>query len=434
MQFLGLDIKRSNPATPAREQRSSPENPSTSLSNPDAWFYEAVGSSASGVTVSAKSALGIAAYSAAVGRRARTIGSLSCKVFKKTSLGSEPDFEHPLYNLLNRQPHPLYNSFIFFQTLVTNLDTKGVAYARIIRDGMGMVKQLELVEPEQVMDLQKTTNNNYFYIVNVMDTMGRQTKTTVALGDMITLKGLTFDGWTALNPIKQHRATFSGGLSSKEYVSKFYENGAHINYAVEVPFEMSQTAKANFESNWQKIFSGLRNAFKKPFMLDKGAKLHPLKMTPADAQMTESNKEMVTEMARIADVPAHMVGAGENMTFSSVEVMVTDFVQYSLRNTIRQLEMELENKCLSRKEKEDRSHEIRFNLDSLLQGDIKTRTEKGINEIKWGLITVNEYRRLNGYNEIEGGDVLFNPINMFVTKEGETPKNPAFEQQPTTVQ
>jgi HK97 family phage portal protein len=431
MQLFGLDIKRSNPAASARSVRSI-ENPSTSLSNPDAWLYDAFGSSSNGVSVSAKSVLGIPAYAAAVGRRARTIGSLSCKVFKKTELGTEPDYEHPLYNLLNRQPHPLYNSFIFFQTLVTNLDTRGVAYARIIRNrGTGEVSQLELVEPANVVDLQKTGSGNYFYIVNTTDTMGRTERKTVALGDMVVLKGLTFDGFTALNPVQQHKATFSGGLSSKEYVSKFYENGAHINYAVEVPFEMSPTAKSNFESTWQKLFSGIRNAFRKPFILDKGAKLHPLKMTPADAQMTESNRANVEDMARIADVPAHMVGAGENMTFSSVEVMVTDFVQYSLRNTIRQLEMELENKCLSRAERDGRTHEIHFNLDSLLQGDIKTRTEKGINEIKWGLITVNEYRRLNGYNEIQGGDVLFNPINMFVTKEGETPVNPAFEQQPT---
>lgn len=432
MQLFGLDISRRSNA-PAAPQRRSLENPSTSLSNPDAWFYEAVGSSASGVSVSAKSNLGIPAYAAAVGRRARTIGSLSCKVFKKTDLGSEPDYEHPLFSLLNRQPHPLYNSFIFFQTLVTNLDTRGVAYARIIRSRVtGDVQRLELIEPGDVLDLQKTTSGNYFYIVNSKDTMGGVKKDTVALNDMIVLKGLTFDGFTALNPSSLHKDTFSGGLSGKKYVSAFYENGAHINYAVEVPFEMSPTAKNNFESTWKKIFSGLRNAFSKPFLLDKGAKLHPLKMTPADAQMTEANEAMVTEMARITDVPAHMIGAGKNMTFSSVEVMVTDFVQYSLRNTIRQLEIELENKCLSRSERDGRTHEIRFNLDSLLQGDIKTRTEKGINEIKWGLITPNEYRRLNGYNEVQGQDVFFNPINMFVTKEGQEPANPAFEQQPTT--
>ena len=409
------------------------ENPSTSLSNPDAWLYDAFGSSSNGVAVSAKSVLGIPAYAAAVGRRARTIGSLSCKVFMKNNLGTEPDYAHPLYNLLNRQPHPLYNSFIFFQTLVTNLDTRGVAYARIIRNrGTGEVSQLELVEPTNVLDLQKTSSGNYFFIVNTTDTMGRTKRETVALGDMIVLKGLTFDGFTALNPTQQHKSTFSGGLSSKEYVSKFYENGAHINYAVETPMELSPTAKNNLENAWQKIFSGLRNAFKKPFILDKGAKLHPLKMTPADAQMTESNRAIVEDMARIADVPAHMVGAGDNMTFSSVEVMVTDFVQYSLRNTIRQLEMELENKCLSRAERDGRTHEIRFNLDSLLQGDIKTRMEKGINEFKWGLIDKNEYRSLNGYNAVENGDVFFNPINMFVTKTGDEPVNPAFEQQPTT--
>lgn len=434
MQLFGLEISRKSDRTAPRRQQRSIENPSTSLSNPDSWLYDAFGSSVNGVSVNAKSALGIAAFSAAVGRRSRTIGSLSCKVYKRTELGSEPDYEHPLFSLLNRQPHPLYNSYIFFQTLVTNLDTHGEAFARIVRGTDGNVKRFELLKNEQVIDLQATTNGNYFYIVELRDTMGRTKKSTVPLADMLVLKGLTFDGFTALNPLQQHKATFESGLSNREYVSQFYKNGAHIPFAIETPFDLTLTAKQNMESYWQRVFSGLRNAFRRPFILDRGAKLHQMKLTPADAQMTETNKNTVEEMARIADVPPHMIGAGERFTFSSVETMQIDFVQYSLRNTIRQLEIELENKCLTRDEQNRRTHEIRFNLDSLLQGDIKTRTEKGINEVKWGIITPNEYRRNNNYNEMAGGDVLFNPINMFVTKQGEEPVNPAFEPQPDNAQ
>ena len=426
--FLGIT---SNRKAKQPERRSSPENPSTSLSNPDSWFLEAVGASPNGVTVSAKTALSIPAFYAAVGRRSRTIGSLSCKVYKKTALGSEPDYAHPLYNLLNRQPHPLYNSFVFFQTLIVNLDTKGVAYAEIMRDGSGNVSQFVIHEPQNVRDLQVTPSGNYFYIVDTTNKKGEKVTKSVALFDMIVLKGMSFDGITALNPVNLQKDTFSTGLSGKMYASKFYENGAQIAYAVEAPMELTLTAKTNFWAEWKKVFSGIKNAFSRPFILDKGMKLHPLKMTPADAQMGETSKYMVEEAARIADVPAHMIGAGERFTFSSIEMMQTDFVQYSLRNTLRQLEIELENKCLSRSEREGRTHEIRFNIDSLLQGDIKTRTEKNINELKWGIITVNEYRRLNGYNEIEGGDVTFNPLNMFVTPAGQTPVNPAFtETQP----
>lgn len=407
---------------PRRRQVRSMENPSISLSDESHW--DMFGASANGVTVNKKTALSNTAHWAAINRRAKTVGSLSCKVFQRTELGSEPDFQHPLYNLLNRQPHPLYSSFIFWQTLITNLDTDGVAYAHIMRSN-GTPQRLEIIQKSQVLDLQKTSNGNYFFIVNKTDTLGKIKRTTIALADMIWLRGLTFDGIDALDPTRMHKDTFSAGQASTRYASSFYENGAQIQYAVETPMQMSPTARQNMDNEFARRFSGLKRAFKSLFYVDKGAKLHELSMKPADAALIDVKKQTAREISRIDDVPGHMIGDGERFTFSSTEIMQLDFVQYSLRNTIKQLELELENKLLTRSELNSRSHKIRFNLDSLLRGDTKTRSEKLINEFKWGLITKNEYREKQDYNRDEGGNYYFNPVNMFPSKQGEEPKNPA---------
>lgn len=411
---LSFNFSKKKPQNGNGERRSSPENPSTSLANPDTWLLNLFGASENGVTVNYETALGIPAYWAAVKRRAGTIASLQIGVWKKTKLGSERSEEHPLDYLLSAQPHPLYNSFIFFQTLITCMDVYGNGYARIERDDVGGVARFHIVRPPEVREIiQEKLSNDYFYIIDINE-FGQQKSLPVKVEDMIHLRGLTLTGLMALDPVKTQRETFRAALSNSAYESNFYENGAHVNYALEVPSNFSPTMKETFFTQWRKVFSGVANAFKRPLIIDGGAKLHQLKMTPADAAMVEAKKAKTIDMARIQDVPLHMIGAGENQTFASVEVMMTDFVQYSIRNTVKQLENEFNNKAFSPKDLKSGKYFIRINMDSLLRGDAKARTEKLESEVKWGIITRNEAREMAGYNKMEGSETYMTPANMNV--------------------
>ena len=404
--------------------RNSPENPSTSLSNPESWFTEWATGGGASATVTDRQAVGIPAFWAAVGRRAKTIASLSFEVFRETELGSEPDKRHPLYHVINKQPHPLFNSFTFRQALITHLDISGNAYAEIIRDGIGRPKRFEIHEPKTVEDIQRIEEPGrepaYFYILNE-NKWGKQTRRAIAVGDMIHLKGLSMDGYFGMNPISTHRETLGSGKAATEYENRFFNNNAHIAYAIEMPMQVSPTAKNNIDDNWKRFWTGLKNAFTKPFILDNGAKLHKLSLSPQEAMLVDSKKNTAIEVSRISDVPPHMLGAGENFTFSSVEVMVNDFVMYSIRNTVKQLESEFNNKCFTPSEVRSGSHFVRLNIDSLLRGDTATRVKKMETEVKWGVITKNEAREMMGYNKDPKGDVYLTPLNMTTLAEDETP-------------
>ena len=408
-----------------RVERRSLENPNISLSNADYWGM--FGASPNAITVNKKTALSIPAFNAATGRRGRTIGSLSCKIFEKTDKGLEAATDHPLYNLLNRRPHPLINRAHFWTAFVCNLDTDGEAFAEVVRKN-GVATQLNIIQKSDVKDIQLTPEGNYFFIVEkeqVLKGRLQTVKKSLSSENMIWVRDLSFDGITPLNKVQTFKTTLATGIAANQYSNKFFEGGAQIPFAVESPLAMSPAGKTRFYQEFERLFSGIKNFFKRPFILDKGMKLHQLKMTPQEAEMTTTKKQVTEETARIHDVPAHMIGAGERFTFSSIEMMQTDFVQYSLRNTIIQIQLELENKLLSKSEQGQ--YKIKFNLDSLLQGDIKTRTEKLINEYKWGLLQKNEYRKMSGYLKDEGGDIYFNPVNMFVSKKDETPLNPAIQ-------
>ena len=405
-------------------QKRSAENPNSSLSNPDNWFVDYVTQGGSGKKrINDKQALSIPAMYSAIGRRAKTIASLSWEVYRNTDLGAVRAPNHPLHYVISKSPHPLFNSFTFRQSLITHLDLYGNAYAEIIRDGNTRPRQFVIHHPRTVEDIKKVTEPGrepqYFYIVNEEE-FGQTKRRAIPVGDMIHLKGLTIDTYFGISPVSAHSETLSAGVAATEYENSFFSNNAHIAYAIEMPMQVSPAAKQNIESAWKRFWGGIKNAFTKPFILDAGAKLHKISNSPQEAMLTDAKKGTVVDVSRITDVPPHMLGAGENFTFSSVEVMVNDFVMYSIRNTVKQFESEFNLKCFTPSEVRNETYFTRLNIDSLLRGDTATRSKKMETEVKWGVITKNEAREMMGYNKIEDGDVFLTPLNMTTLAENET--------------
>ena len=60
----------------------------------------------------------------------------------------------------------------------------------------------------------------------------------------------------------------------------------------------------------------------------------------------------------------------------------------------------------------DSEYYIRFNMDGLLRGDIRSRYEAYTKGRQWGWISANDVRKLENMAPIEGGDAYLQPLNM----------------------
>jgi HK97 family phage portal protein len=387
----------------------------TNLRDPDRWFGELFGMpTAAGVNVNVKTALSIPTFWAALKKRGGTIGSLSCEIFENTPTGAKPAPKHPLYNLVNSKPHPLYNSFVFWMTLVVNVDAKGDGFVRIRRKSMNARPfRLDLVMKEDVLDLIEMDDGQFYYIINEKK-VGNPTPTqkAVSIDDMIHIRGLSMDGLFSEDPIQINKECFGGGIAANKYTSAFFGNNAHVNFVIESPQLMSDKARTKFNSWWSRTVSGMKNAFKNPIILDQGSKLHKISLNPQEASLEESKKSVAADAARIVDTPAHMVGLLDKATFSNIEVQNNEFLMFSIRNTLKQIETEFNNKIFSTSETNKQKYFIRFNLDSLLRSDAESRTKKLETEIKWGIISRDEARQLAGYQTEPNNNFILTPMNM----------------------
>jgi len=132
-------------------------------------------------------------------------------------------------------------------------------------------------------------------------------------------------------------------------------------------------------------------------------------MTAEDAQLLETRKFQVIEIARAFGVPPHMVGETSASTSwgSGIEQMSIGFVRYTLGPHLRRIEQELNRKLWPRSPR----YFVEFNRDGLLAGDSKTESEVISKSLggpgAQGWMTVNEARRIKNLPPVPGGDVLY---------------------------
>lgn len=131
------------------EARASLENPSTPLSDPDAWEAFTGGyMSDTGLTVTPEKALTSAPVFRAVNLIARDVGKLPLVVYQRDGIGKGKASTHPAYKLLRYKANPSLNALAFRQSLTAQAVLKGNAYAYIERLGDGTPVALYPINPD----------------------------------------------------------------------------------------------------------------------------------------------------------------------------------------------------------------------------------------------------------------------------------------------
>jgi len=186
---------------------------------------------------------------------------------------------------------------------------------------------------------------------------------------------------------------------------------------------LTAEARDRVTDSFSKNYLGLSNAGKVP-VLDVGMKFVPLSLSPDDAQFVESHKLSIPEVARIFNIPPHLIADLDRSTFNNIEQLSREFVTYTLRPWIKQWEAELNRKLFLEEEKG--RFRVRFNINSLLRGDTASQSQQIDTVMKWGIMSINEVRQtFFDMNPIDGevGDKNLVPLNMVDPQQGNNENN-----------
>lgn len=367
--------------------------------------------SASGANVSPSTAMQLSAVYACVRILAETVASLPLHLMRyNDSGGKEKAITHPLYYLIHDQPNEEMTSFVFRETMMTQLLLWGNAYAQKVYNGYGeLIGLYPLLSSNMTVERNERGQLIYRYVIE-SDQKDAGSLVTLRREDVLHIPGLGFNGLVGFSPISMARQAIGTALACEEFGGKFFANGTMPSGVIEHPGTIKDV-KA-FREKWQEAFAGAANAGKTP-ILENGMKFNKISINPQDAQFLETRKYQINEIARIYRIPPHMVGDLEKSSFANIEHQSLEFVKYSLDPWVIRWEQGLAKDILSTEEK--RKYYWNMNVDGLLRGDYASRMNGYAVARQNGWMNANDIRAMEDMNLIppeEGGDLYMVNGNM----------------------
>lgn len=392
----------------------------------------------SGAVVNETTAMQVSAVYACVSRIAGAIASMPLSVYERVDGGTRREVDqHDLWWLLNEQPCAEFGAAAWREYMVSQMLLRGDAVAYIYRGTSRNATGVEALipHPRSQVTIQKRKMPSghrgptpLLYTFHTEDGFF-----TVDQGDVLHFPNLGFNGLTSMSAIQYGaRNAIGTAMQAEEFAGKFFSQGAQPQHAITSPMAMTPSQQESFRNAWVAKYSG-NGPTGIPLMLTEGLDIKELSMTAADAQLLESRKWQVIDVARAFGVPPFMIGETEKTSSvgSGVEEMGRWFVQFTLKPHLKRIQDELNRKLWPRRMR----YFTEFDVSELMRGDMRAEGEYYSRAIggpgALGWCTPNEVRRHKNLPPIEGGDKLAHQLAQVPAEPKTEAPEAKDENQPT---
>lgn len=396
------------------------QNPAVSLSSPTAFaeLFGGSAKSAAGVSVTEAKALGVPAIWQAVNVIAGTLGHLPFHLYRNNAGKLEKATNDPLYTVIHDRANAVTSKATFWKHSVSRMLLAGRSYSVILRNKAGKCVGFLPIDESQVVIEQglKDGELQRVYVVN-----GKR----YSYYDILDLPlNLQADGINHLNPISVHKNTIGLMIAAEEYAATLFANGGVPAIFLTGPATMSPAAKDRASTQVEEKLSANR-ANRLVTTLPAGHEVTEIGFDPSKQQLIEMRRFEVTEVSRIMNIAPAMLHDLTSGTFNNVEQQGLNFSQQTILPLVKIIEQELNLKIFGNR---NTTSYVEINMDGLVRGDLKSRTEALARGINTAIYTPNEARSLMNLPADPEGDVLLiQGATIPLSKAGEAPVQPAPE-------
>lgn len=353
---------------------------------------------ASGVMVTAESAMLVAAYKRGVELLAGHVAKTNFCVKR----GSEHDKQHPAYKLLRRWArHHQVSAFEFRRTMMAQVLTRGNAYAYIVRRNMEPVELL-ILDAGQIQPY--LIQGELLYKVNGREKM-------LASSDVIHIKGLGFNGFEGLDPIRYYAKEVLGlAIATQNYAAKYYENGGTPQAYLKTDVPLTDELFNRLKGEAGPLKRSLENPHELPIL--EASDIKAVGLSAEQTQLLSARKDIILDIANLLGLPPHKLGLAISSSYGSLEEENDAFREDALEPWLCQFESEFA-KLLTEDEQEQETHDIEAERDDIKRLKLVDAADY-LSKLTGSqpLATVNEARAKIGLPPVEGGDDLSKPLNM----------------------
>jgi len=295
---------------------------------------------------------------------------------------------------------------LFYITAVYLLLPPGEAFWIKERNGLGKVTEVWPVPPHWVGEIPSATRP-YFTIYPLGNMQSGVIK--VLKEDMVFFKKPDIE-----NPYLRGIGRADGisdELETDEWMSKwqkrFFFNDAVPPLVAQMPGADEPTIN-RAEEMWQQKFGGYNNAHKVAF-LNWEAKFEHLRDSAKEMDFVNARQFLADASRQFFSMPPELSGDIKNSNRSTI-----DSAYYLYTKNVLRKELAFLTDVINLQLVPEFSNDIYFEFDNVVPEDEEFELKKASEGLKNGGITVDEWRRANGWEELPDGkgQILYVPLNM----------------------
>lgn len=369
-----------------------------SLASPSPELFALFGSTptASGISVTAETALRSPTTLAACRVISESVGSLPFHLYRRSADGArERDSDHPAAMLLASDWCPWSGGVETRTALQIDALLHGAAFALVVRVG-NQPREFHRLDPRNV----------------TIDTAGTEPRFKVRQGNVERVYGwrdilyIPTPGSAYGRPlclINLAREAIALDLLMAQHQAKLFASGARPGGVLKYAKMMSPELAKRLRDSFNAAHAGGDNSGR-TLVLEDGAEFVPLQFSSTDSQFLELRGFVLREIARAFKTPGTLIGDLDRATWRNVEELQRQFIQTCLNPWTEIWQAALERVLLTAEERRDYFIEVSF--DDLLRGDLTARFTAYRQAAGSSWLTPNEIRALDNRPPIDGGDEL----------------------------
>ena len=328
------------------------------------------------------------------------IGMMPLQVFNRfrekiTRIYPDPVLRNTSY-LLEKHPNRWMTPFIWKKTIVNWLQFWGNAY---VWQPPGPFRELFILPASSTYPMLDENGNKWY-----ATTWPNQQKDLIPDVEMAHLMINSKNGLIGQSMLSYARETLGRQQAAHETQDSLSGNGLNPTAAIYMAGEISPPARDAVRDTYIKASEKGAVVFD-----NKVTKFETVTMKPVDAQFLEGIAATDADIANFFNFPLHKLNMGKQ-SYESNEQQELNYIHSALNPNLIQVEQEGGLKWLA--EVDQPYVYIKFNRDSILQTDTKTRSEIIKNRIQSGIMTPNEALQVEDQNGYAGGDSHYMPSNI----------------------
>ena len=302
-----------------------------------------------------------------------------------------------------KYPNTYQSRTLFFNVAIRQMLLRGNAYAVAIRNSVGTIQELHLVDPVSTRGVFSAEDGSIWYWVAPMTEGPRlefneETDFVYPQRDVLHLRL-----HTDRNPLKGETPITAAGRSIAAssaltgHQANFFSNMARPSGGMFTEEELTPEQMKQLRKAVNDVSQGV-NSGKVP-VFGHGLKYQSMALTSQDAQLIEAYGMTTEGISRAFRVPLPLINDLRNSTFNNSESMMQWFLASGLGFLLEHIELEL-----GRLFQLPFNERVNFETKALLRSDWKSRMETLGEGVLKGIYSPNEARAVEGLPPAADGD------------------------------